>query len=47
MMSSTSTLVRSALERRTGGVESINGPVDTTDRLEQIRKLMMKDGLDY
>ena len=47
MMSSTSTLIGSALERQTGRVESINGPVDTTDRLEQIHKLMMKDGLDY
>ncbi|KAF9227076.1 Creatinase/aminopeptidase [Gyrodon lividus] len=28
-------------------VESIRGRVDTTDRLEQIRKLMLKDGLDY
>jgi hypothetical protein len=44
MMSST--LIGSALERKMG-VVSIKGPVDTTDRLEQVRKLMMKDGLDY
>jgi len=30
-----------------GEVESIKERVDTTDRLEQIRKLMSKDGIDY
>lgn len=44
---SSSTLVGSALERKMGDVESIKERVDTTDRLEQIRRLMMKDGLDY
>ena len=41
------TLVGSALERKIGEVASFRGLVDTTDRLEQVRKLMMKDGLDY
>ena len=44
---SSSTLVGSALERKMGEVESIKERVDTTDRLEQIRKLMSKDGIDY
>ena len=41
------TLVGSTLERKIGEITSIKGLVDTTDRLEQVRKLMMKDGLDY
>ena len=44
---SSSTLVGSALERKMGEVASIKERVDTTDRLEQIRRLMLKDGLDY
>lgn len=44
---SSSTLVGSALERKMGEVASIRDRVDTSDRLEQIRKLMVKDGLDY
>ena len=30
-----------------GKVASIKEQVDTTDRLQQIRRLMLKDGLDY
>ncbi|KAF9237430.1 Creatinase aminopeptidase [Melanogaster broomeanus] len=44
---SASTLVGSALERKINDVESIKERVDTSDRLEDIRKLMTKDGLDY
>ncbi|KAG6333719.1 hypothetical protein ID866_5372 [Astraeus odoratus] len=44
---SSSTLVGSALERKINDIESIKERIDTGDRLEQIRKLMMKDGLDY
>ncbi|KAG9316900.1 putative creatinase/aminopeptidase [Chiua virens] len=43
---SSSTLVGSALERKLE-MGSIKERVDTSDRLDQIRKLMMKDGLDY
>jgi len=44
---SASTLVGSAFERKINDVESIKERVDTTDRLEEIRKLMAKDKLDY
>ncbi|KAH7928918.1 Creatinase/aminopeptidase [Leucogyrophana mollusca] len=44
---SASTLVGSALERKMNDVESIKERVDTADRLEDIRKLMVKDNLDY
>ncbi|KAG8214168.1 Creatinase aminopeptidase [Butyriboletus roseoflavus] len=44
---SSSTLIGSALERKMGEVASIKDRVDTTDRLELIRKLMLKDSLDY
>lgn len=30
-----------------GEVASIKERVDTSDRLEKVRKLMLKDGLDY
>jgi Xaa-Pro aminopeptidase len=35
------------LERKIGEVASIKERVNTTDRLEQVRRLMMKDALDY
>jgi Xaa-Pro aminopeptidase len=44
---STSTLVGSAYERKVNDVETIREKVDTTERLEEIRKLMAKDNLDY
>lgn len=44
---SSSTLVGSAYERKINDVESIKERIDSTERLEQIRKLMMKDNLDY
>lgn len=44
---SSSTLVGSALDRKINDVESIKERIDTTDRLEQVRKLMGKDNLDY
>jgi len=44
---SSSTLVGSAYERKINDVETIKERVDTADRLEEIRKLMSKDKLDY
>ncbi|KAI6037564.1 Creatinase aminopeptidase [Pisolithus marmoratus] len=44
---SSSTLVGSAYERKINDVESIKERIDTAERLEQIRKLMVKDNLDY
>ncbi|KAI6165981.1 Creatinase aminopeptidase [Pisolithus thermaeus] len=44
---SSSTLVGSAYERKINDVEPIKERIDSTERLEQIRKLMMKDNLDY
>lgn len=44
---SSSTLVGSAFERKLADVESIKERIDTADRLEQLRKLMVKDNLDY
>jgi Xaa-Pro aminopeptidase len=44
---SASTLVGSAYERKINDVESIKEKVDTTDRLDEIRKLMAKEKLDY
>ncbi|KAG2123728.1 hypothetical protein DEU56DRAFT_923925 [Suillus clintonianus] len=43
----TSTLDRSAYEHKIPDVEPIKEKVDMTDRLEDIRKLMTKDKLDY
>ncbi|KAH9484818.1 putative Xaa-Pro aminopeptidase P [Psilocybe cubensis] len=44
---STSTLVGSAFERKINDVESIRMKPDTTDRLDEMRRLMAKDNLDY
>lgn len=44
---SQSTLVGSAFERKINDVESIKERVDTSDRLNEIRRLMAKDNLDY
>jgi Xaa-Pro aminopeptidase len=44
---SSSTLVGSALDRKINDVESVKERVDTTFRLEEIRKLMQRDKLDY
>ncbi|EAU90984.2 aminopeptidase-P [Coprinopsis cinerea okayama7 len=44
---STSTLVGSAYERKVNDVETIREKPDTTDRLEELRRLMDKDNLDY
>lgn len=44
---STSTLVGSAYERKINDTDSIPPKPDTTDRLEQMRRLMAKDNLDY
>jgi Xaa-Pro aminopeptidase len=44
---STSTLVGSAYERKVNDVEVIREKVDTFERLEELRKLMAKDNLDY
>ncbi|KAF9526867.1 aminopeptidase-P [Crepidotus variabilis] len=44
---STSTLVGSAYERKINDQESIRTKPDTTDRLEEMRRLMAKDNLDY
>ena len=44
---STSTLVGSAYERKITDCDSIHSGVDTTKRLEEMRRLMVKDGLDY
>jgi len=44
---SSSTLVGSAYERKINDIEPIKEKIDTADRLEDIRKLMAKDKLDY
>lgn len=44
---SQSTLVGSAFERKVADVESIKERVDTSSRLDEMRKLMAKDNLDY
>ena len=44
---SSSTLVGSALERKINDVESVREKVDTAPRLEDLRKQMAKDNLDY
>jgi len=44
---STSTLVGSALQRKIDDVGSIREPPNTTQRLEDLRKLMEKDKLDF
>jgi len=44
---STSTLVGSAYERKINDEESIRIKPDTTDRLDEMRRLMVKDNLDY
>ncbi len=44
---STSTLVGSAVERKINDHESIRSKADTTERLEEMRRLMAKDNLDY
>ena len=44
---SSSTLVGSALERKINDVESVRERVDTGPRLEDLRKQMAKDNLDY
>jgi Xaa-Pro aminopeptidase len=44
---SSSTLVGSAYDRKVNDVESIKSKVDTSDRLDELRKLMLKDNLDY
>ena len=44
---SSSTLVGSALERKINDVESVREKVDTGPRLEDLRKQMAKDNLDY
>ncbi|KAF6744915.1 aminopeptidase-P [Ephemerocybe angulata] len=44
---STSTLVGSAFERKINDRGSIRERPDTTERLDELRKLMLKDTLDY
>ena len=44
---STSTLVGSAFERKISDHESFHSKSDTTERLEEMRRLMVKDNLDY
>ena len=44
---STSTLVGSALDRKINDTDTIPPKADTTERLEELRRLMMKDTLDY
>jgi Xaa-Pro aminopeptidase len=44
---SSSTLVGSALERKMNDVDSGREVYDTTERLEELRKLMQKESLDY
>ncbi|KAI0318858.1 Creatinase/aminopeptidase [Amylostereum chailletii] len=44
---SASTLVGSARERKEGYQDPIKEEFDTFERLEELRKLMAKDGLDY
>ena len=44
---STDTLVGSALKRKLNEQDSIREKPDTTERLEDLRRLMIKDKLDY
>jgi Xaa-Pro aminopeptidase len=44
---STSTLVGSAFERKVNDKGSIREKPDTTERVDELRKLMAKDNLDY
>jgi Xaa-Pro aminopeptidase len=44
---SSSTLVGSAYERKINDVEPIKDRIDTTDKPEEIKKLMAKDKRDY
>ena len=44
---SSSTLVGSALDRKINDVESVREKVDTGPRLDDLRKQMVKDNLDY
>ena len=44
---SSSILVGSAYERKINDVEPIEERIDTADKLEEVRKLMAKDKLDY
>lgn len=44
---SSSTLVGSAFERKINDIESIKERVDTSDRLDELRRIMVKDNLDY
>ena len=44
---STDTLVGSAFERKVNEQDSIRVKPDTTDRLQDMRRLMVKDKLDY
>jgi Xaa-Pro aminopeptidase len=44
---STATLVDSALRRKEGYVEPSRVKLNTTERIEGLRKLMQKDNLDY
>lgn len=44
---SSSTLVGSAFERKLNDIESIKERPDTSDRLDDLRRLMIKDNLDY
>ena len=44
---STATLVGSAFERKINDNESIRIKPNTTDRLDEMRRLMAKDNLDY
>ena len=44
---SQSTLVGSAMERKLADIEIVEERVDTTERLNELRKLMVKDNLDY
>lgn len=44
---SSSTLVGSALERKINDVESVREKIDTSPRLDDLRKQMAKDNLDY
>jgi len=44
---STDTLVGSGFERKINDVETIRIKPDTTDRLDEMRRMMAKDNLDY
>jgi len=44
---STDTLVGSGFERKINDVETIRIKPDTTDRLDEMRRMMTKDNLDY